>query len=114
MPPHIHARIMKRVFFAEYGKYLIFSSGILAINLCVLGIDLYRAFSSEGALKALKNLGDSFALTPSYLASAASTIYGILPFQSLVASALAIAFAIYITTVFMKIYRNPEGIKLVS
>ena len=112
MPSHLHARIMKRVFLAGYGKYLAFSSSILALNLGVLGLDLYRAFSKEGAEQALQSLKDTFAMTPAYFASAAQTIYGILPLQSIIATAFTVALSTYIAVIFVKIYRNPAGIRL--
>lgn len=112
MPSHIHARIMKRVFLAGYGKYLAFSGGILALNLGVLGLDLYRTFTSNGAANALKGLKETFALTPSYFASAASTIYSLLPLQSILATGLTVALSTYIAIVFVRIYKNPAGIKL--
>ncbi len=112
MPSHLHGRIMKRVFLAGYGKYLAFSGSILALNLGVLGMDLYRTFASENAASALRSLKETFSMTPSYFASAASTIYSLLPLQSLVATALTVALSTYIAVVFVRIYRNPAGIKL--
>ena len=112
MPAHLHARIMKRVFFAGYGKYLAFSAIILAMNVGVLGMDLYRAFTADKASLALKGLRDGFAMTPSYFAAAARSIYDIVPVQSMVATALAIALSTYIAILFVRIYRNPQGIRL--
>ena len=112
MPSHLHARIMKRVFLAGYGKYLAFSGSILALNLGVLGLDLYRALSARGAAETLRSLKDAFALTPAYLASAAQAMYGLLPLQSIVATALTVALSTYIAVIFFKIYKNPAGIRL--
>src|SRR6185369_9553700 len=94
------------------GKYLAFSAIILAMNVGVLGMDLYRAFTADKASLALKGLRDGFAMTPSYFAAAARSIYDIVPVQSMVATALAIALSTYIAILFVRIYRNPQGIRL--
>jgi hypothetical protein len=45
-PSHLHGQIMKRVFFAGYGKYLYLSTGVLFLNLGVLGRELWRTLKS--------------------------------------------------------------------
>jgi hypothetical protein len=112
MPSRVHAKIMRRVFLAGYGKYLALLSGILALNLSVLGTDLYRAFTTDTASNALKALRQSFVVTPSYLASAAHTLYSIIPAQSLIAITLTLTFSVFITVMFVKIYKNPTNAKL--
>lgn len=114
MPPHLHGKIMRRVFLAGYGKYLIFSTSILLLNLSVLVLDLYRALSTASAEKALQGLKETFAVTPVYFASVASTLYSILPLQSIIATAFTVALSAYIAVVFVRIYRNPQGVRLLK
>ncbi|MDE1875007.1 MAG: hypothetical protein KGH68_03000 [Patescibacteria group bacterium] len=114
MPARVHAQIMRRVFLAGYGKYLIFSASILLLNLGVLGLDLYRSLTSENAVAALSALRTGFAMTPAYLAAAIGTLYSILPFSSIVATALTAALSGYIAVVFVRVYRNPQGVQLLK
>ncbi|MBX4209441.1 hypothetical protein KW799_02005 [Candidatus Parcubacteria bacterium] len=114
MPSHLHAKIMKRVFLAGYGKYLAFSASILLLNLGVLGLDLYRTFTSVGVAGALKTLREGFAVSPAYFASAVSTLYGVLPLQSIVATGFTVALSAYIAVIFVRVYRNPHGVRILK
>jgi hypothetical protein len=44
-PERLHGKIMKRVFFAGYGKYLYASTAILFLNLGVLSREIWRTVS---------------------------------------------------------------------
>jgi hypothetical protein len=44
-PTHLHGQIMKRVFFAGYGKYLYLSTGVLFLNLGMLGREVWHTVS---------------------------------------------------------------------
>lgn len=112
MPERVHGKIMKRVFLAGYGKYLAFSGAILLLNLGVLSLDLYRAFMNGEVMKALQGLRESFSFSPSYLASALGTLYGVLPVSSIIATAFTLGLTVYIANVFVKVYRNPHGVKI--
>jgi len=114
MPEHLHGKIMKRVFLAGYGKYLFFTGSILVLNLGVLGMDLYRTFSRADASLALRSLRQGFAFSPSYIGSAISTLYSMLPLQSIIATALTVVLSAYIAVVFVRIYRNPHGVKILK
>ncbi|HVU06687.1 MAG TPA: hypothetical protein VHE10_02785 [Candidatus Paceibacterota bacterium] len=114
MPAHLHGRIMKRVFLAGYGKYLAFSTAVLCLNLSVLSVDIYRALSNASAEAALKTLRNTFAMTPAYFASALETFWTILPLQSIAATFFTIAVSAYITVVFVRVYRNPHGVKILK
>lgn len=76
-PAHLHGRIMKRVFFAGYGRYLFLSSGVLFLNLGVLGHDLWRtAMEIQTPDVILRGL----AVLPTYVfvilaITAAATVY---------------------------------------
>lgn len=114
MPERLHGKIMKRVFLAGYGKYLAFSGAILCLNLSVLSFDLYRALTTADATKALEGLRATFAMTPAYFSSAISALYRILPLQSILATLFTIIVSAYITTIFVRVYRNPHGIKILK
>ncbi|HEY9480912.1 MAG TPA: hypothetical protein VIR98_01600 [Candidatus Paceibacterota bacterium] len=53
MPAHVHSKVMKRVFFAAYGKYLYASAAVLVLNLAVLGKEVWRALREVDLTRAL-------------------------------------------------------------
>lgn len=111
MPTHLHAKIMRSVFLAGYGKYLYTAAAVACLNLGVLGMELYRTFSTADAWSAVRSLKDSFALSPSYFSLAADTLYRLLPLQSLVAAGFALVISTYIAVAFVRLYRNPAALK---
>lgn len=84
VPQGLHKKVMRRVFFAGYGKYLVASSSILAFNLAALAVELYRAF-----LKAPES----------------ATV----PVVTLVATALTTSIAAYVTYRFARAYKSPTA-----
>jgi hypothetical protein len=110
MPPNLHAKIMKRVFIASYGKYLYLSTGILFTNLAVLGTELYRKLSEIEVSSVVSDVAANFSFSPSYLQSAAHSLYKVLPMQSMAATFLTAALCGYMTLVFMRFRRDPQSI----
>jgi hypothetical protein len=97
MPRDLHAKIMKRVFIAGYGRYLYLSSAVLFINLAVLSFELYRKLASVDYGRLAESLSESFAW---------STVYQTLPIQTMVATGITAALCAYMTSLFMKLHTN--------
>ena len=97
MPRDLHAKIMKRVFIAGYGRYLYLSSAVLFINLGVLSFELYRRLASVDYAKLGESLSESFAW---------STVYQTLPIQTMIATGITAALCAYMVSLFMKLHNN--------
>ncbi len=110
MPKELHAKIMKRVFIASYGKYLYLATAILFVNLTVLSMDLYRRLVELDVAKTVDTLVSDFAFSVTYLQSALSTLYTGLPVQSILATGVTAALCAYMTHLFVKLHRNPQSI----
>lgn len=83
-PERLHGQIMKRVFFAGYGRYLYLSSGVLFLNLGVLGRELWRT-AMEMNLPSVETSAffKGFALLPThvFVALAVTTIATVYAFH---------------------------------
>lgn len=97
MPKDLHAKIMKRVFIAGYGRYLYLSSAVLFVNLGVLSFELYRKLVSIDYAKLGESLSESFSW---------STLYATLPVQTMIATAITAALCAYMANLFMKLHNN--------
>jgi hypothetical protein len=93
MPRDLHAKIMKRVFIAGYGRYLYLSSAVLFINLGVLSFELYRKLASIDYAR----LSESFTMP---------ALYAALPVQTIVATGITAALCAYMVSLFMKLHNN--------
>jgi hypothetical protein len=93
MPRDLHAKIMKRVFIAGYGRYLYLSSAVLFINLGVLSFELYRKLASIDYAQ----LSESFTMP---------ALYAALPVQTMVATGITAALCAYMVSLFMKLHNN--------
>jgi hypothetical protein len=110
IPRDLHAKIMKRVFIAGYGKYLYLSTGILFTNLAVLGAELYRKLSEIEIAETVRAAAGQFAFTPGYIQSAIGSLYDVLPVQSIVATSITACLCAYMSYLFVKFHRDPQSI----
>jgi hypothetical protein len=110
MPRDLHAKIMKRVFIAGYGRYLYLSTAVLFVNLAVLGVELYRRLVELNVAQTFQNLAETFTFSTAYLQLAATTLYNVLPFQSIIATGVTAGLCAYMAYVFVKFHQNPKSI----
>lgn len=84
VPTGLRKKIMRRVFFAGYGKYLVVSSSILVFNLAALAVEVYRALTK---------------------ASTTTTA----PVVTMLAMVVTTSIAAYATYRFARAYKNPTA-----
>lgn len=93
-PRHLHGKIMKRVFFAGYGRYFYLTAGVLFLNIVMLGVNLYYAMKD---MKLIALSVDSFS---------ARNLYEILPLGSIISTALIAGLCAYLALVCIKASRG--------
>jgi hypothetical protein len=101
MPAHLHARVMKRVFFAGYGKYLYASVAVLVLNLAVLGKEIFRASREVDMVRAF-HAADNVALS----------VVSALSWDSIVAIGLSAMLCAATSIVLGKIYQDSKAFGL--
>jgi hypothetical protein len=101
MPAHLHAKVMKRVFFAGYGRYLYASAAVLVLNLAVLGKEVFRAVREVDMARAVAAADH-----------AAFSIVSALSWDSIVAIGLSALLCAATSIVLGKIYRDSKAFGL--
>lgn len=110
----LHEKIMRRVLFTHYGRYIYICTGVISVNLVVLGMELYRnlveRFSSPAQIQ---KFPDTFAWSVEYMRLIVKILYDVLPLQSIIATVITAGLCAYMIFIFVRFHsKKPESFSL--
>lgn len=100
IPADLHGKIMKRVFFAGYGRYLYLSTGVLFLNLGVLVRELWRTVAVLRTPDALRSLSETLDL------NLLARVSGELPIHVFIILGITTVATAYALIMIWKLYRE--------